>query len=94
MHVDVRLAERSRNRGGPANSEFTVVKVDAYNGINAYLSRLSETSILTTEDVVAFNSKNAGTEGPKPGDIPAFPSGQVLVRDYPDRLIADEVGQS
>lgn len=63
-------------RGGPAQSEFTVVKVDAYNDINAYLSKLSETPIRTIEDIFAFNTRNAGTEGPDPGDIPAFPSGQ------------------
>ncbi|KAJ9668397.1 hypothetical protein H2201_001445 [Coniosporium apollinis] len=62
--------------GEPSESEFTVVKVEAYNTINAYLSELSNTSIKNLEDVVAFNEKNAGTEGASPGDHPAFPNGQ------------------
>ncbi|KAL8884450.1 MAG: hypothetical protein Q9192_006843, partial [Flavoplaca navasiana] len=63
-------------RGEAAESEFTVMKTDAYNGINAYLSQLSETSIKSVEDIVHFNDKNTGTEGARPGDIPAFSSGQ------------------
>ncbi|KAL8964041.1 MAG: hypothetical protein Q9183_004753 [Haloplaca sp. 2 TL-2023] len=63
-------------RGEPSKSEFTVVKVDAYNGINAYLANLSQPEIRSFEDIVAFNTENAGTEGPEAGDVPAFPSGQ------------------
>ena len=70
----------ARKRGEPDKSEFTVVKVDAYDGINTYLSGLSETPIKRIEDIVSFNSRNAGTEGAAPGDVPAFPSGQVLIR--------------
>ena len=66
-----------RNRGDPAHSEFTVVKVDAYNGINNYVAQLSDTSIKSVEDIVEFNDRNTGTEGANPGDLPAFPSGQV-----------------
>ncbi|EON67128.1 hypothetical protein W97_06381 [Coniosporium apollinis CBS 100218] len=62
--------------GEPSKSEFTVVKVEAYNTINAYLSELSNTSIKNLEDVIAFNEENAGTEGASPGDHPAFPNGQ------------------
>ena len=69
-----------RKRGEPDKSEFTVVKVDAYDGINTYLSGLSETPIKRIEDIVSFNSQNAGTEGAAPGDVPAFRSGQVLIR--------------
>ncbi|KAL8917055.1 MAG: hypothetical protein Q9208_008171 [Pyrenodesmia sp. 3 TL-2023] len=63
-------------RGAPHESEYTVVKIDAYNGINAYLSQLLGSSVKSVEDVVAFNTENAGTEGAQPGDIPGFFSGQ------------------
>lgn len=53
------------------------MKVDAYNGINSYLSELSGTSIKTVEDIVTYNVENRGSEGAAPGDHPAFPSGQV-----------------
>lgn len=67
----------SRKRGKATESEFTVVKTDAYNDINTYLSQLSESSVKSVEDVLAFNIQNAGTEGAQPRDVPAFPSGQV-----------------
>ncbi len=70
-------ADESRKRGEPSKSEFTVVKVDAYNGINTYLSGLSASPVKTIEDVLAFNESNTGTEGAQPGDLPAFASGQV-----------------
>ncbi|KAL8993802.1 MAG: hypothetical protein Q9169_006073 [Polycauliona sp. 2 TL-2023] len=63
-------------RGKASESEYTVVKTDAYNGINACLSQLSETPVKSVEDVLAFNTENTGTEGALPGDVPAFPSGQ------------------
>lgn len=53
------------------------MKVDAYNGINAYLSQLSGTQMKTIEDIVKYNAENPGTEGANPGHHPAFPSGQV-----------------
>ena len=53
------------------------MKVEAYNGINAYLSELCSTPIKTLEDIVEYNIKNRGTEGAFPGDHPAFPTGQV-----------------
>ncbi len=55
------------------------MKIDAYNDINAYLAGLTESPVRTVEDIVAFNSRNSGTEGPGPGDTPAFPSGQVYI---------------
>jgi len=58
------------------------VKVDAYNGINAYLAGLIDSPVTTVEDIVAFNSRNPGTEGPRPGDTPAFASGQVSITGY------------
>lgn len=70
-------ADESRKRGEPSKSEFTVVKVDAYNGINTYLSGLSASPVKTIEDVLTFNESNTGTEGAQPGDLPAFASGQV-----------------
>ena len=62
--------------GKPSESEFTVVKVDAYNGINAYLSELSETSVRRLDDVIKYNDENSGTEGANPGDHAAYPTGQ------------------
>ncbi len=63
--------------GIPSESEFSVVKVEAFQGINSYLSELSETRMKTLADIIEYNLKNRGTEGAKPGDHPAFPSGQV-----------------
>ena len=57
-----------------------MVKVDAYNGINAYLSELSDTGIKSVEDIVQYNEDNTGTEGAYPGDHQAFPYGQVRLR--------------
>lgn len=82
-----------RELGDPDKSEWTVVKVDAYNGINEYLSRLENTHIKTVKDVVAYNEENKGTEGPEAGDNPAFPSGQVsgqptlLMYSYENRMV-------
>lgn len=66
-----------REYGGLGEQEFTVVKVDAYNDINSYLSELSCTEIKTLEDVVSYNDSNPHTEGAHAGDHPAFTSGQV-----------------
>lgn len=65
-------------RGYPNESEYTVVKVDFYNNIKAYLSELENTNIRSLEDIVAYNYANDGTEGgyPWPQGIPAFYSGQ------------------
>lgn len=65
-------------RGYPNESEYTVVKVDFYNNIAAYLSELDNTPIRSLEDIVAFNYANDGTEGgnPWPLGVPAFYSGQ------------------
>lgn len=65
-------------RGRPNESEYTVIKVDFYNNIAAYLSGLDNTPIRSLEDIVAFNYANDGTEGgyPWPLGIPAFYSGQ------------------
>jgi amidase len=65
-------------RGYPNESEYTVVKVDFYNNIKAYLSELENTNIRTLEDIVAYNYANDGTEGGYawPRGIPAFYSGQ------------------
>ena len=65
-------------RGYPNESEYTYVKVDFYNNINAYLSELENTEIRSLEDIVAYNYRNDGSEGgrPWPFGIPAFYSGQ------------------
>ena len=65
-----------RELGEPDKSEFTVVKAEAYSGINAYLLDLEGSEIKCLEDVVAYNEKNSATEGAHPGDHPAFASGQ------------------
>ena len=77
------IEERTKSNGiwdwehGAADkSEWTVAKVDAYNGINDYLSTLNNTHIKSVEDIVEYNNQNKGTEGGKPGMVPAFPSGQ------------------
>lgn len=61
--------------GDADKREWTVAKVDAHNGINAYLRGLENTNIKSVEDIVAYNVANAGTEGPTPGDVAAFASG-------------------
>ena len=63
--------------GKPSESEFSVVKLEAFQGINSYLSELSETRMKTLEDVIEYNRENSGTEGANPGDHSAFPTGQV-----------------
>lgn len=63
--------------GKPSQSEFTVVKVDAYKGINAYLSELSDTCVKSVEDIVSYNDDNGSTEGVYPGDHQGFLLGQV-----------------
>lgn len=57
-------------------SEYTVVKVDFYNNIEAYLSELTNTDMKTLEDIVDYNNKYVGTEGGEAGVHPAFKSGQ------------------
>ncbi|KAL5116083.1 hypothetical protein ACEQ8H_005979 [Pleosporales sp. CAS-2024a] len=65
-------------RGYPNESEYTVVKVDFYNNIKAYLSELENTQVRSLEDIVAYNYANDGSEGGNawPLGIPAFYSGQ------------------
>ncbi|KAL8701884.1 MAG: hypothetical protein Q9201_004670 [Fulgogasparrea decipioides] len=67
--------------GEPNQSEFTIVKVEAYNAINTYLSGLSDTSIQTLDDVISYNDRNSGTEGPNRGDTAGFASGQDNLRE-------------
>jgi amidase len=65
-------------RGFPNESEYTVVKVDFYNNIKAYLSELQNTQMRGLEDIVAYNYANDGSEGGNawPLGNPAFYSGQ------------------
>lgn len=64
--------------GYPNRSEFTVVKVDFYNNIKSYLSKLSNTDVRSLEDIIQYNVNNDGTEGGNPWPLghPAFWSGQ------------------
>ncbi|KAL8965104.1 MAG: hypothetical protein Q9183_004029, partial [Haloplaca sp. 2 TL-2023] len=63
-------------RGYPNESEYTYIKVDFYNDLNAYLSELQGTDISTLHDIVRYNYDNAGSEGGTPAIHPAFASGQ------------------
>ena len=62
--------------GKPSESEFSVVKVEAYNGITSFSSEFSGTSIKTFDNVIKYNNDDTGTEGANPNDHPAYPSGQ------------------
>jgi len=77
--IDERVSEEGTwnwEHGPPDKSEWTVVKVDAYNAIKSYVSVLYQTSILGIEAIASYNSDNPGTEAPSPNTLPAFPSGQ------------------
>ncbi|KAL8788974.1 MAG: hypothetical protein Q9213_001383 [Squamulea squamosa] len=63
-------------RGRPNESEYTYVKVDFYNNLQAYLSELKNTTIRSVADIVRFNNDHAYAEGAKPNLNPAFASGQ------------------
>lgn len=65
-------------RGFANESEYTVVKVDFYNNIAAYLSEINNTDIRTLHDLIEYNYANDGTEGGHPWPLgnPAFYSGQ------------------
>ncbi|KAI1488254.1 amidase [Biscogniauxia mediterranea] len=65
-------------RGYANESEYTVVKVDFYNNIRAYLAELGNTDMRSLEDIVRYNYDNDGTEGghPWPLGTAAFYSGQ------------------
>ncbi|KAL4878041.1 amidase signature domain-containing protein [Aspergillus karnatakaensis] len=63
-------------RGYPNESEYTYVKVDFYNNINAYLAELNNTAIRSLADIVQYNKDNSGSEGGYPSTHPAFASGQ------------------
>jgi amidase len=63
--------------GESSKSEWTVAKVDAYNGINTYLGNLVESSVRSVEDIVEYKKQNTGTEGATAGILPAFLDGQA-----------------
>ena len=81
----------ARELGDPDKSEWTVVKVDAYNGLNRYFNTLEDTRVKTIEDVVLYNEQNRGTEGAEAGDHAAFPSGQASNVHYTISYFADPV---
>lgn len=64
------------HRGYPNESEYTVVKVDFYNDIKAYLAEVNNTLIKGLEDIVQYDIDNVGEEGGLPNLHPAFQSGQ------------------
>ncbi|KAK3934228.1 amidase signature enzyme [Diplogelasinospora grovesii] len=80
-------------RGYPNESEYTVVKVDFYNNIKAYLSELENTKMRSLEDIVQYNYDNDGSEGGNPWPLgnPAFYSGQDgLLASLETKGIRDE----
>ncbi|KAF2969731.1 hypothetical protein GQX73_g3869 [Xylaria multiplex] len=62
--------------GFPNESEYTVIKVDFYNDIKAYLSELNHTSIRSVEDIIYYNLDSLGSEGGLPGVNSGFLGGQ------------------
>lgn len=66
-------------RGRSNESEYTYIKVDFYNNLQAYLSELDNTTVRSVENVVRFNNDHAYVEGASPGLNPAFSSGQDLL---------------
>jgi amidase len=70
-------------RGYPNESEYTVVKVDFYNNINAYLSELENTDIKSIEDIVQYNYDNdGGIDSDQDGLIDSLESGGVRDETY------------
>lgn len=81
-------------RGFANESEYTVVKVDFYNNIIAYLSELNNTNIRHLADIVEYNYANDGTEGgnPWPQGNPAFWSGQdTFLASLATRGVRDQI---
>ncbi|KAI0154512.1 amidase family protein [Xylariaceae sp. FL1272] len=62
--------------GFPNESDYTLVKVDFYNDIKAYLSELGNNPIRSVEDIIQYNLDSNGTEGGLPGVQPGFLGGQ------------------
>ena len=71
------VIDLGRCYGEPSQSEFTVIKAEAYNGINKYLSKLSGTCMQNLEDIIEYKERNRGSEWAFSGDHPAFPKGRV-----------------
>ncbi|KAK3330769.1 amidase [Apodospora peruviana] len=86
--IDERVGEDGSwnwEHGDPHRSEWTVVKVDAYNGINDYLQKwLVDSPVRSVEDIVEYNKQNNGTEGAEPGALPAYPDGQSNLHEIID----------
>jgi amidase len=68
----------------PEKSESTVCCVDFYNDLKSYLSELSNTSVRSVEDVIAFNDAHSKEEGARPGDNPACPKGHDTLLEVID----------
>lgn len=65
-------------KSGAKLSEFEVVKVEFYRGLQEYLATLesNENKILSLEDVMAYNIEHTESEGGVPGTHPAWPTGE------------------
>ncbi|KAL8759831.1 MAG: hypothetical protein Q9199_000478 [Rusavskia elegans] len=84
-------------RGEETESEFTIIKTDAYNNINAYRSQLSGSAAKSVEDILAFNIENAGTEDTNAAikvSTPPYTSTQMLPvqLNFPALLLCDHKG--
>ncbi|OBT85216.1 hypothetical protein VE02_05220 [Pseudogymnoascus sp. 03VT05] len=74
-------------------SEYLVCGVEFYHGLRAYLAELTNTTIRSLEDVVAYNIEYH--DGAAPGDDPGFPSGQDLLEKLIDKKdVNDEAYQA
>ncbi|KAF2872364.1 amidase family protein [Massariosphaeria phaeospora] len=81
--------------GFPNESEYTVVKVDFYNDVKAYLSELQDNSIKSVEDIIQYNLDSLGAEGGLPGVNPGFLGGQERFHESAEtKGIEDETYRS
>ncbi|KAK3678931.1 hypothetical protein LTR78_001384 [Recurvomyces mirabilis] len=92
IHVDGHWDWERYGNTAPDKSEITISKVETYDLMREYLSKLENTPMRTLEDIVAYNDANRGTEGGHTGDLPAFHDGQDLFRRCVDtRGVKDEI---
>ncbi|KAK9424335.1 putative Amidase domain-containing protein [Seiridium unicorne] len=83
--------------GHPERSEYTVVKVDFYNDLKRYLSKLvtNPNNIRSLEDVIAYNIKYTEYEGGIPRTHQAWPTGQdSFDRSMESKGVEDDVYHS
>ncbi|PPJ56972.1 hypothetical protein CBER1_00492 [Cercospora berteroae] len=84
---------RHHSRFSQRESEYTYIKVDFYRDLKKYLAELNNTNMRSSEDIVAYNYLNDGSEGGNPWPLgnPAFYSGQDgLLASLETKGIQDE----